>query len=43
LQGIVGVFEYSRPITEVVASVAWLARFLIEANRSYVKIAIESV
>ena len=33
----------SRLIAEVVASLAWLARFLLEANWSRVKIAIESV
>ena len=27
MQGIVEVFEYSGPITKVVASLAWLARF----------------
>ena len=43
MQGIVGVFEYSGPIAEVVALQAWLARFLIEANWSGVKIAVESV
>ena len=31
----------SGPIAEVVASLAWLARFLIEANCSRVKIALE--
>ena len=36
-------FEYSRPIAEVVASETWLARFVIEANWSRVKIAVESV
>ena len=41
MQGIVRVFEYSRLIAEVVASVAWLARFLIEANWSRVKITVE--
>ena len=43
IAGIVGVFEYSRPIAEVVASVACFTRFLIEANWSRVKIAVESV
>ena len=43
MQGIVGVFEYSGPIAEVMASLAWLTRFLIEANWSRVKIAVEPV
>ena len=43
MQGIVGVFEYSGTIAEVMASLAWLARFLIEANWSRVKIAVKSV
>ena len=38
-------FEYSRPIAEVVALLEWLARFLIdwEANWSRAKIAVERV
>ena len=40
MQGIVEVFE---PIAAVVASLAWLARFLTEANWSRVKIVVESV
>ena len=38
-----GVRTDSGPIAEVVASLAWLARFLIEANWSGVKIALERV
>ena len=38
-----GVRTDSGPIAEVVASLAWLARFLIEANWSRVKIALERV
>ena len=38
-----GVRTDSGPIAEVVASLAWLARFLIEANSSRVKIALERV
>ena len=38
-----GVRTDSRLIAEVVASLAWLARFLIEANWSQVKVAIERV
>ena len=38
-----GVRIDSGPIAEVVASLAWLARFLIEANWSRVKIALERV
>ena len=43
LQGIVGVFENSGPNAEVMASPAWLTRFLIEANWSRLKMAIEPV
>ena len=43
MQGIVGVFEYSGPIAEVMASPACLTRFLIEANWPRVKIAVEPV
>ena len=38
-----GVRTDSGPIAEVVASLAWLARVLIEANWSRVKIALERV
>ena len=38
-----GVRTDSGPIAELVASLAWLARFLIEANWSCVKITLERV
>ena len=38
-----GVRTDSGPIAVVVASLAWLARFLIETNWSRVKIALERV